>query len=72
MSGNVAEWVGDYYQFFPEEGEDPSFTDLDMFGIRIVRGGYFDHEEWVLRTYWRTATLKDTQTFSIGIRCASD
>lgn len=70
MSGNVAEWVGDYYQFFPRPGEEPVYSDLEVSGIRIVRGGYFDHPENILRTYWRTGTLKGTKTFSIGFRCA--
>ena len=72
MSGNVAEWVGDYYQFYPETGVEPVYSDLEVSGIRIVRGGYFDHDEAILRTYWRTGTLKETETFSIGFRCAGD
>lgn len=70
MSGNVAEWVGDYYQFYPEPGAAPEYSNLEESGIRIVRGGYFDHPENILRTYWRTGTLKETRTFSIGFRCA--
>lgn len=70
MSGNVAEWVGAYYQFYPEPGSKPTYSDLETSGIRIIRGGSFSHTEDILRTYWRTGTLHDVTTFTVGFRCA--
>lgn len=70
MSGNVAEWIGDYYQFYVEPGETPEYADFEVFGIRLARGGDFNHAETIARTYWRTGTLAEITTFSIGFRCA--
>ena len=72
MSGNVSEWIGDYYQFYPGEGETPSRYDLENFDIRILRGGDFTMELEVARTYWRAGTLKDVRSGAIGFRCAKD
>lgn len=72
MSGNVSEWIGDYYQFYPEDAESPSQYDLRNFEIRILRGGDFTMELDVARTYWRAGTLKDVKSNAIGFRCARD
>lgn len=72
MSGNVSEWIGDYYQYYPGENEEPSRYDLDTFDIRILRGGDFTMELEVARTYWRAGTLKDVRSNAIGFRCAKD
>ncbi|MBO6574970.1 MAG: SUMF1/EgtB/PvdO family nonheme iron enzyme [Rhodothermales bacterium] len=72
MSGNVSEWIGAYYQYYPEPGEEPSRYDLETFDIRILRGGDFTMELEVARTYWRAGTLKDVRSNAIGFRCARD
>lgn len=70
MSGNVAEWIGAYYQYYPEPDEEPSRYDLETFNIRIIRGGSYTMDEDVVKTYWRAGTLKDVQSTGIGFRCA--
>ncbi len=72
MSGNVSEWIGDYYQYYPGENEVPSRYDLETFDIRILRGGDFTMDLEVARTYWRAGTLKDVRSSAIGFRCARD
>lgn len=70
MSGNVAEWIGAYYQYYPEQGEAPARYDLEQFDIRIVRGGSYSMDLEVARTYWRAGTLRDVTSPAIGFRCA--
>jgi sulfatase modifying factor 1 len=72
MSGNVSEWIGNYYQYYPEEGEEPAKYDLETFGIRILRGGDYTMDLEVTRTYWRAGTLKEIESPAIGFRCARD
>lgn len=71
MSGNVAEWIGEYYQFYPEPDSLPVYSDLATFGIRILRGGSFGHATELMRTYWRAGTLHDVTSHTIGFRCAA-
>lgn len=72
MGGNVAEWVGAFYQFYPEDGEEPDWVDLDDRGIRIVRGGSYSMEPEIARTYWRAGTLREVRSPAIGFRCTRD
>ncbi len=67
MSGNVFEWVDEFYQFYsmPDELHDHKND-----GIRIIRGGSFGEEKSTTRTYWRTGTLRDVKATDIGFRCA--
>ncbi len=67
MSGNVFEWIGEFYQFYsaPE-----MLHDSKRDGIRIIRGGSFGEEEGATRTYWRVGTLHDVKATDIGFRCA--
>lgn len=72
MSGNVAEWVGAFYQFYPKEGLEPVVDDPKSTGIRIVRGGSYSMEPDVTRTYWRAGTLRSVRSSAVGFRCAKD
>lgn len=67
MSGNVFEWVDEFYQFY---SEPELLHDNDADGIRIIRGGSFGEEENATRTYWRVGTLRDVRATDIGFRCA--
>lgn len=69
MSGNVFEWIGEYYQFY---SEPENLHDLDDDGIRIIRGGSFGEERMATRTYWRVGTLRDVTANDIGFRCVED
>lgn len=70
MGGNVFEWVGDYYEFYPEVGTDPVYKDLERFSMRIIRGGSFKMNLSVAQTWWRSGTLGDISSDNIGFRCA--
>lgn len=67
MSGNVFEWIGDFYQFY---SQPEMLHDNEGDGIRIIRGGSFGEEEGATRTYWRVGTLHDVKATDIGFRCA--
>lgn len=69
MSGNVFEWIGDYYQFYT----NPFNThDMDKDAVRIIRGGSYYERRITARTYWRVGTLRDVTSEDIGFRCAAD
>lgn len=72
MSGNVFEWVGDYYQLYPKKGEAPKWDGMDERILRIIRGGSFDQRAAVASTYWRAGMLYDGRASDVGFRCASD
>ena len=70
MGGNVAEWIGSFYEYYPEPGQEPTMFDLAGRELRIVRGGGFSADRYVTRTYWRAGTLARVATAGIGVRCA--
>lgn len=70
MGGNVFEWVGDYYEFYPGPGTDPAYKDLENFSMRIIRGGSFKMGLSVAQTWWRSGTLGEITSDNIGFRCA--
>jgi formylglycine-generating enzyme required for sulfatase activity len=72
MGGNVAEWIGDFYEFYPEPGQDPDWIDLSQRELRLARGGGYSAEVYVSQTYWRAGTLGTVTTPTIGVRCARD
>ncbi len=72
MGGNVAEWIGDYYEKYPEPGESVVWMDLSNRNMRLARGGGYSAELMVTRTYWRAGTLKHVEPPTIGVRCARD
>lgn len=67
MSGNVFEWIDEFYQFY---SMPDLLHDHKNDGIRIIRGGSFGEEKSTTRTYWRTGTLRDVRATDIGFRCA--
>ncbi|MEX0719510.1 MAG: SUMF1/EgtB/PvdO family nonheme iron enzyme [Balneolaceae bacterium] len=69
MSGNVSEWIGDYYQFY----ENPDgWHDLENSSVRIIRGGSFSgNSETIQKVFWRVGVLSDSRYYNIGFRCAS-
>jgi formylglycine-generating enzyme required for sulfatase activity len=72
MSGNVLEWIGAYYQYYPENGESPVWDDLEVRDLRVLRGGSFKESAHIAATYWRIGMLKDAREYDVGFRCAAD
>jgi len=70
MSGNVLEWIGNYYQYYPEEGEPPRWDNLETRDLRVLRGGSFRENASIASTYWRVGMLKDAEEYDVGFRCA--
>ncbi|MEM1270382.1 MAG: SUMF1/EgtB/PvdO family nonheme iron enzyme [Bacteroidota bacterium] len=72
LSGGVREWVGAYYQFYPEPGSEPEWSDLEVSGIRIFRGGGRMDPPEFLQTFWRMGALREDRMTDVGFRCAAD
>ena len=70
LSGNVSEWVTDWYDVYP--GGDPNAS-LD-FGqtFRVIRGGPWKFVARLLRVSQRLRTTPDDVDELIGFRCAKD
>ena len=72
MSGNVFEWIGAYYPFYPDDGQQPDWDrDYDRI-LRVIRGGSYDQGPNVASTYWRAAMLHTGKASDVGFRCAAD
>lgn len=71
MSGNVAEFVGDYYPFYKTNPDSIDYYPLNERMMRVVRGGSFNSGDETLRTYWRVGVLGDLEDHTIGFRCAA-
>jgi formylglycine-generating enzyme required for sulfatase activity len=67
MSGNVQEWIGQYYQFYEKPKE---LHDLEGNMIRILRGGSFNSWVTTSKVYWRVGVLSDAKFYEVGFRCA--
>ena len=67
MSGNVAEWVRDWFQAYP--GGDPRASQEFGQSYRVVRGGaYFDGPNNILVTSRKGLTPDASQSY-VGFRC---
>lgn len=69
MSGNVFEWIGGYYQFYPKNGQKPKWDDMEERTLRIIRGGSFRESKEIATTYWRVGVLEEASEYDIGFRC---
>lgn len=77
LSGNVFEWVADYYAadyydaaIWPGNSTDP--TGPDAGERRVIRGGSFMTPATLGRTAYRGALLPESSTSDLGFRCAAD
>jgi formylglycine-generating enzyme required for sulfatase activity len=73
MAGNVWEWVADWYSVRYDENspaENPLGPDSGQY--RVLRGGAWNQDSYLLRTSARLGSAPTDVYLSFGFRCASD
>ena len=73
MSGNVREWVNDWFgpDYYPRMPErNPPGPEVGRY--KSVRGGSWRSRPQLLRTATRNGAKPDTRSHNIGFRCAGD
>ena len=69
MSGNVWEWVNDWYGGYPAGAQvDPSGPTTGSY--RVFRGGSWNYDSYYCRASFRYATYPDRTDYAIGFRAA--
>lgn len=74
MSGNVAEWVNDWYDpvyYLSSPYNDPQGGNGST-GVKLIRGGGWNGDETSLRLLTRSVNLPTATNSSTGFRCAVD
>lgn len=75
MSGNVSEWVLDWYdRKFYANGpiNDPKLIEDRTRRSRVRRGGYWGDKEWVMRCTFRNLRKPNYRLVGLGFRLAKD
>ena len=75
MSGNVSEWVLDWYdRAFYTKGpvSDPKLLEDRTKRLRVRRGGHWGDNEWVLRCTFRNFRRPNYRLIGLGFRLAKD
>lgn len=73
MSGNVVEWVADFYDgdhYSTSPAENPTGPEKGKF--RVIRGGGWHSGPYCNRVYFRNALPGGWLDFNVGFRCARD
>jgi formylglycine-generating enzyme required for sulfatase activity len=73
MSGNVREWVSDFYSkdyYKNSPYKNPTGPEIGKF--RIVRGGGWFAGKYCCGVYARNALKRSWVDFGVGFRCAKD
>lgn len=68
MSGNVCEWVIDYYAPYTKEAEVTDPIGVDYNGDRVYRGGAFRSSKNYCRTTFRNSNSAEYASEAIGFR----
>ena len=73
MSGNVSEWVSDWYdEKYYSNSPEKNPTGPEIGKKRVVRGGNYKADLHLCRTYARNSYSMDTMLNTIGFRCVVD
>lgn len=75
MSGNVSEWVQDWYDrkfYSVSPVEDPRLLEDRTKSNRVRRGGYWGNNEWLLRCTFRNFRKPNYRLIGLGFRLAKD
>ncbi|UCC44292.1 MAG: formylglycine-generating enzyme family protein [Candidatus Zixiibacteriota bacterium] len=73
MSGNVVEWVADYYrQDYYESSPAANPQGPEKARFRVIRGGGWHSGPYCSRVYFRNALPANWVDFNVGFRCARD
>ena len=71
MLGNVWQWVGDFYQRYPDGAlTDPKGPATGT--ARILRGGSWKDVETFIRASYRNGSMAGFHIDDFGVRCAGD
>ncbi len=70
MSGNVQEWVSDWFQAYP--GGDPNATKEYGISHRVIRGGAYFDAPLNIRTTTREGLIPGSTLSYVGFRCVID
>ncbi|MEY3144214.1 MAG: hypothetical protein RLY21_2707 [Planctomycetota bacterium] len=69
MSGNVWEWVNDWYGYYSSAAQTNP-TGPTLGSQRVTRGGGWDDYADIVRSSWRSALTPDTTGIILGFRVA--
>ena len=75
MSGNVSEWVLDWYdrKFYAKAPiNDPRLSEAPTKRSRVRRGGHWGDKEWVMRCTFRNLRKPNYRLVGLGFRLAKD
>lgn len=75
MSGNVSEWVLDWYDrayYTKSPVNDPTLLEDRTKRSRVRRGGYWGNKEWVMRCTFRNLRKPNYRLIGLGFRLAKD
>ena len=69
MTGNVSEWVWDFYDDEPPGGDDPV---VNKGKTRVYKGGSWNGDPYSSRVAWRYGMNPESRSYERGFRVARD